>query len=296
MLFFRIMQIEATHLGQKSQYPDRYDKSVLVAVPRAVNRELYGLKNGELPFTGCDVWHAYEFGFITHNGLPVTAILKIIYPSDSIFLVESKSLKLYLNSFNMERLGLTPADGLKLAQATIATDLTSLLGCEVSVTALGPHTEILGFDFGEYSILEESDEVKSLLFKQFTEAPSLLVSSKVKGEVKWGTYLLRSNCKITHQPDWGSVFLSMKGNHLPTREGVLQYIVSLRNENHFHEEICEMIYKRLYDQFSPEGLMVCCLYTRRGGIDICPARASHSSLLPKLLTFPLGLSKPLFRQ
>ncbi len=287
------MQIEATHLGQQSQYPVRYDKSVLVAVPRALNRVQYDLRNEALPFKGCDVWHAYEFGFMTLHSLPVTAILKMVYPSDSLFLVESKSLKLYLNSFNMELLGETPAEGLNLALAIISSDLSALLSCRVSVTAFDHQSKIMVFDFNEYSILEENKGVESLLFEHFTETPSLLVSSKVKGEIKWGTHLLRSNCKITHQPDWGT---SMKGNNLPTSESILQYIVSLRNENHFHEEICEMIYKRLFNQFSPDQLLVCCLYTRRGGIDICPVRSSHTSLFPKWLTSSLALSKPAYRQ
>jgi 7-cyano-7-deazaguanine reductase len=111
-----------------------------------------------------------------------------------------------------------------------------------------------------------------------------------------GTHLLRSNCKITHQPDWGSAFIFLEGSVQPTPESLLQYLVSLRHEDHFHEEVCELIYKRLWDSFSPSALMVACLYTRRGGLDICPVRASHTHLLPAALTDINTLSSKLLRQ
>jgi 7-cyano-7-deazaguanine reductase len=101
---------------------------------------------------------------------------------------------------------------------------------------------------------------------------------------------------VTHQPDWGSAFVHIEGKTLPEPTGLLEYIVSFRNENHFHEEICEMLYKRLWDRFQPEKLMVTCIYTRRGGIDICPSRASHPELLPANLTSSEKLSSKLLRQ
>ena len=110
------------------------------------------------------------------------------------------------------------------------------------------------------------------------------------------THLLRSNCKITRQPDWGSAFVRIKGRSLPTPESLLRYLVSIRSENHFHEEICEMIYKRLLDAFAPSEMSVSCIYTRRGGIDICPTRASHQRLLPQHLPNPLAMTRKLLRQ
>ena len=108
------MNIENTHLGKQSSYPQRYDPSVLVAVPRILNRKQHGISNAKLPFSGFDVWHAYEFSFLTDKGSPVVGILKIVYPCTSEFLVESKSLKLYLNSFNMDKFGSSKANGIKL--------------------------------------------------------------------------------------------------------------------------------------------------------------------------------------
>ena len=109
--------------------------------------------------------------------------------------------------------------------------------------------------------------------------------------------MLRSNWKITHQPDWGSIYIHLKSEkQLPSHASLLRYIVSLRDENHFHEEICEMIYKRLWDQFHPDILAVTCLYTRRGGIDICPSRANRVEYLPEHLLDPEELSLKTWRQ
>jgi 7-cyano-7-deazaguanine reductase len=248
-------------------------------------------------FSGVDVWHAYELGFLTQTGLPVTGLLKIVYPANSEFLVESKSLKLYLNSFNMERFGHTPAQGVQLVLNTIEKDLSPLLKTTLSLNFFHRDTPAPPFDFGKYEILETLDGMESITFTAFHEDPALLASDQSKAfELNVGTHLLRSNCKITHQPDWGSAYIHMKGEKLPAQAGLLQYLVSIRNENHFHEEICEMIYQRLWVTFAPDALMVACIYTRRGGIDICPVRASHATLYPKFLVNPQSLSAKLLRQ
>ena len=117
-----------------------------------------------------------------------------------------------------------------------------------------------------------------------------------RGEIKVCSHLLRSNCKITKQPDWGSIYIHIQADCLPDHASLLKYIVSLRNENHFHEEICEMTYKRLWDLFHPEILAVSCIYTRRGGIDICPSRANQAEYLPEHLQAPEILTRKLLRQ
>jgi 7-cyano-7-deazaguanine reductase len=290
------MSIEATHLGKQSSYPQHYDPSVLVAVPRNLNREQYGIANDALPFVGVDVWHCYEFSFLTHKGAPVVGLLKIIYPANNYFLVESKSLKLYLNSFNMERFGETCTKGISTVINIIQKDLSGLLKCEVLVHYFDQNSQSVKSDFSDFSILEETVDFDNLSCTEYIEKPELLEISTSSGEIKWGTHLLRSNCKITHQPDWGSLFIEMGGKNLPIPESFLKYIVSLRNENHFHEEICEMVYQRIIDKFHPEKLMVACLYTRRGGIDICPVRSVSTIDLPKNLTAIHILSKKSFRQ
>lgn len=270
--------IEATHLGKKSEFPTEYDASVLVAVPRYENRKIYGIEEIPSIFVGKDVWHAYELGFMTENGLPVTGMLKMVYGADNLFLVESKSLKLYLNSFNMSKFGQTRTEGIAAVLQRIESDLNSLLKTEVEVSFIQREEEKV-FDFDGYSLLEDNAEAEKVTYSHFVESPDLL-KPKGKGTLKVGTHLLRSNCKITHQPDWGSAYIFMEGENVPTEASLLKYLVSFRNENHFHEEVCEMIYKRLLDIFSPEKLMVACLFTRRGGIDICPVRASSADLLP----------------
>jgi 7-cyano-7-deazaguanine reductase len=289
------MTIEATHLGKQSSYPQHYEPSVLVAVPRILNREQYGIANDDLPFVGVDVWHCYEFSFLTEKGAPVVGMLKIIYPANNEFLVESKSLKLYLNSFNMDLYGENRTQGISIVIGIIRKDLSELLKCEVLASYFDQNVQPALSDFDNFSILEEMVDFDNFSCSEYTENPELLEISTVSGDIKWGTHLLRSNCKITHQPDWGSLFIEMNGEKLPTPESFLKYIVSLRNENHFHEEICEMVFKRIADKFHPEILMVTCLYTRRGGIDINPIRVSNT-ILPPNLSMVEVIDKPAFRQ
>ncbi|MBN2806780.1 MAG: NADPH-dependent 7-cyano-7-deazaguanine reductase QueF [Prolixibacteraceae bacterium] len=290
------MSIEATHLGRQSSYPQHYDPSVLVAVPRILNRQQYGISNKHLPFHGFDVWHAYEFSFLTLHGMPVAGMLKIVYPCNNEFLVESKSLKLYLNSFNMSPYGKTLAQGIEDVLKIITTDLSKLLQCTVNVNFFNHKAQPADSDFDNFSMLEELIDMDKLSCNTYIENPELLKNSSNSNPIKWGSHLLRSNCKITHQPDWGSMFLHMEGASLPTPESFLQYLVSLRNENHFHEEICELVFKRLMDKFSPEKLMVACLYTRRGGIDINPVRILHGTTLPASLVNPAIPTRVTFRQ
>lgn len=289
--------IEGKYLGQRVEYPQQYSPEYLVAVPRSLNREIYGLNGKHLPFVGVDVWHAWELSFLTEKGLPVAGVIKLIYPADSPSIVESKSFKLYLNGFNMSRFGSTREEGITIVKDLIKKDLSSVLETSVIVTFFPAYASEGGADFADWQLLEELPEIETTEFVAYTETPALFqTSSGNEKELRVASHLLRSNCKITHQPDWGSAFIYIKGNMLPDKLSLLKYLVSIRNENHFHEEICEMIYKRLVDAFAPEDLMVTTIYTRRGGIDICPVRASKTSLLPLALTSADQLSKKLIRQ
>ncbi len=287
---------ESKYLGKSTPYPNKYSPNILVPVPRKINREIYGLEENNLPFSGADVWHAYELSFLTNKGMPVAGLMKLVYPATSPFLIESKSFKLYLNSFNMERYGDTPAEGAKTVLKIIKTDLEKILN-----TTVENHFFSIGnekyFDFNDFELLEKIPGIENIEFTDFKEKYNLLKPEDTEpNEIKVATHLLRSNCKVTFQPDWGSAFIYLKGNLTPNKKELLKYLVSIRNENHFHEEICEMIYKRLWDKFSPDQLMVACIYTRRGGIDICPARASHEALLPKNLIDVNRLNEKLLRQ
>ena len=286
-------QPEATYLGKQTSYPDSYDRSVLVAVPRVLNREIYGITGDE--FVGVDMWHGYEVSCLLSNGLPIVGILKVGYSSASKAIVESKSFKLYLNSFNNEKLGVT-FDVAKLElEKRVKLDLGHLLGVDVDAILHRSQNSDL-FDFKDYPLLEECVDTNHVICDAYTESPDLLVESISNGEMKVASQLLRSRCKVTSQPDWGAVYIYIKGSLLPDTSGLLKYLVSFREENHFHEEVCEMIYQRLKSRFKPEALLVTCLYTRRGGLDICPVRASSPDLLELALTDVTCLTKASFRQ
>lgn len=289
---------EGKLLGKKVDYPKSYCPEILVAVPRSQNRETYGIFRAEELFCGWDCWHCYECSFLLDNGMPVIGILKIVYPSNSLYIVESKSLKLYLGSFNMLSLGQDKTTGISNYTRRIEEDLSQLLSVRVNVCFYSDFPSEMPFDFNEYRILEDSVQPDSISFSVYQEQPAWLEEniSRSAGEIKVCSRLLKSNCKITGQPDWGTLYIWLKGQTLPDKQALLKYIISLRNENHFHEEICEMTYKRLSDLFQPEILMTSCLYTRRGGIDICPVRANKPEFLPQYLPQARFLTKRSFRQ
>jgi 7-cyano-7-deazaguanine reductase len=199
------MNNEAKYLGKATEYPKQYAPEVLVPVPRYLNREIYGLEENTLPFTGLDVWHAYELSFLTEKGMPVAGLLKIIYPADSPNIVESKSLKLYLNSFNMEHFGANPAKGVETVMQIISKDLKKILEADVKAIFF-KGGESSGSDFDNFTILEDLPEMQEAEIFQYQEAPALLRTEhdSSEKEIKVGTHLLRSNCKVTFQPDWGS--------------------------------------------------------------------------------------------
>jgi len=261
--------------------PDTVDPTLLVPVPRVLNRTAYNIDEDKLPFVGTDAWNAYEFSTLLTNGFPVSGWLKFTYSSDSPNIVESKSVKLYLNSFNMAKLVAT-TDDMWQVEDRIAGDLSDAVGDEVQVFVRWGDVDTVKPIVGDFISLEHYCNIGKLTFDQYNESPDTLqVVPSIGRYEKWRSYSLRSNCRVTNQPDWGDVYVHIKGEKAVTPESLLQYIVSMRKENHFHEEICECIYKRLYDLLDPEELFVACLYTRRGGIDINPIRANNNRILYK---------------
>ncbi len=286
-----IEEIASQHLGKAGDgtvvkpyvTPDFIDNMLLVPVPRVLNRTAYNIDEQNLPFVGQDVWNAYEFSTLTENGFPVVGHVKIVYASNSHSIVESKSLKLYLNSFNMVKLGSTVQEVIDNSKKIITNDLTGALGVPVHVEIFTPPINMdVGLPVSNVFLnVEMIVPVNKVTFNAYNETPDLLESTLQ--EKNTPTYLtsssLRSNCRVTNQPDWGDVYVYMLSKHKLQAESFLKYLVSMRKENHFHEEICECIYKRLHDKFDPEELFVACLYTRRGGIDINPVRASNQTLI-----------------
>lgn len=286
---------ESIHLGKSTPVPSAYDRGVLVAVPRLLNRRMYGLQHIAAQFTGYDIWHAYEVSFLTHNGFPVIGILKLVYPATTPSLVESKSLKLYLNSFNAEKMGDAPSDAIQNFETTVKKDLENLLAGEVWLKL---HTMPIRYQdspWDDFEIIEHTTACTDIPYRSKTENPALLQLDPQKDHIHVGTHLLKSNCKITHQPDWGSAYLQMKGTAI-NPVSFLEYVVSLRDEDHFHEEIAELMMKRVHEKTNAEHLLIACHYTRRGGIDINPIRKIGDLKIPEELIDPNQLTTPVFRQ
>lgn len=284
-----VVAIAGKHLGKVGGegYKDTYDTDLLVKIPRYLNREAYELTGKE--FVGVDTWNAYEVSAITTKGQPVAGMLKIVCPASSEFHVESKSIKLYLNSFNMTRIGDTAADCIAGIEARVKRDLDELLDTTTTVSFYSNIEEANPITFVGYTDLAEAadlDQVDFTSFKSDASQLEVMTTTEEATEVKVKSNLLRSNCRVTNQPDWGDVYIRIIGKNVPSAESLAKYIVSHRTVSHFHEEICEMVFKHLTDAYKPEQLMVACLYTRRGGLDINPIRATHQSLIPDFFTDP----------
>lgn len=273
----------SVHLGQTSKYKSTYDETLLVREPRTNNRKHLDIKEGALPFIGGDIWNAYEISGLTDSGIPVTGFAKIYYPCDSTYIVESKSIKLYFNSFNMTRLGSSAEDVAQAIEYMSSRDLSILLETDVQVKihSADSLSNTSGY-FTKYKTLETSLDLSDITCDVYNETPDLLERDELMSMSpvikKYHSSLLKSNCRVTSQPDWGDIYIHMKSHSTVSEVSLLKYIISFRDECHFHEEICETVYKRLYDIFSPEELMVACLYVRRGGIDINPVRMNDAKL------------------
>ena len=284
------------HLGKSSEYASNYDPGLLVREPRQSNRTHINVTDDNLPFVGGDTWNGYEVTGLTNSGRPVVGVAKFVYPCDSKYIVESKSLKLYFNSFCMTHLGETEADVLRSIEDKAAKDLSEYLETTAEVRVFSnfeslndPTVAMREWHRGEthlddviqgYATLEAICKDDLMVFETYSETPELLdVIDHDNTPQLFHSSLLRSRCRVTSQPDSGDVYIYYKGGKTVTAESLLKYIVSFRDECHFHEEICETIYTRLFEMLEPDELVVRCLYARRGGWDINPERASDSKLL-----------------
>jgi 7-cyano-7-deazaguanine reductase len=265
-------------LGKPSAYADQYDPSLLFPLPREPKRTEIGI-TGSVPFLGADLWTAFELSWLNRKGKPQVAIAHITIPCESTHIVESKSFKLYLNSFNNTRLESSDEvrerirndvsaaiwnGGPVKAGAGVRLLLPELFECEPVKELEGLSIDRLDVDCDRYQPAPE------LLSAALDEKPveETLVSD-----------LLKSNCLVTGQPDWGSLQIRYSGPQID-QAGLLKYIVSFRNHNEFHEQCVERIYMDIMARCKPARLMVYARYTRRGGLDINPWRSSHPQLPP----------------
>ncbi|AMF95050.1 NADPH-dependent 7-cyano-7-deazaguanine reductase QueF [Vibrio fluvialis] len=256
-------------LGKKTEYANQYDPSLLQPVPRSLNRNDLNLGN-ELPFLGCDIWTLYELSWLNDKGLPQVAIGEVAIPATSANLIESKSFKLYLNSFNQTRF----ADWAEV-QACLQKDLSACAGesVQVEVKSLAAYTTQPIVTMQGECIDDQDIEISSYDFDDTLLAEA---SSDEIVEETLHSHLLKSNCLITNQPDWGSVEIAYRGPKID-REALLRYIVSFREHNEFHEQCVERIFTDISRYCHPEHLTVLARYTRRGGLDINPFRSSHQA-------------------
>lgn len=254
-------------LGKPTAYQDRYDASLLQAVPRSLNRTPLGLTPGNLPFHGADIWTLYELSWLNAKGVPQVAVGEVVLSADSENLIESKSFKLYLNSFNQ-----THFPDWDEVRQTLERDLSQCAAGKVSV-ALFRLQEIEGQPIGQFTGVCIDEQDIAIDNYQFHADYLAHAAGDEVVEETLTSHLLKSNCLITHQPDWGSVQISYRGPRID-REALLRYLISFRHHNEFHEQCVERIFNDLLRFCQPEALSVYARYTRRGGLDINPWRSN----------------------
>jgi len=254
-------------LGKATVYKSEYDPGLLCPIPRKLKRDEIGLTD-ELPFHGVDIWNAYELSWLTPQGKPVVAMGEFRIPCESPYLIESKSFKLYLNSFNQTRF-----DDFEAVRALLSLDLGGAAGAPVDVHLVSAAE----FSTESFSALPGQciDDLDLAIENYSLETGYLEGATQPEQQVSdtLHSHLLKSNCLVTSQPDWGSVLIRYQGAKI-NQEALLRYLISFRQHDEFHEQCVERIYNDLMRFCRPEKLTVYARYTRRGGLDINPYRSN----------------------
>lgn len=270
---------EQSQLGKASAYADQYDPSLLFPIPRNGKREEIGI-TGALPFFGADLWTAFELSWLNARGKPQVALAHFTIPCETPHIIESKSFKLYLNSFNNSRF-----DSLEAVQERLREDVNEALWRGAAVRQSSASVRVIAQDAFELQKVQELQGLNldrlDIECSDYTPCPDLLKADHDNPPVSETlvSHLLKSNCLVTGQPDWGCVQISYTGAAID-QESLLRYIVSFRNHNEFHEQCVERIFMDIMRQCRPLKLSVYARYTRRGGLDINPLRTSHPMALP----------------
>lgn len=270
-------------LGKPTEYCSEYNPSLLQAVPRSLNRDGLGIKANNLAFNGEDVWYGYELSWLNSKGKPIVAVAEFRFDCISPNIVESKSFKLYLNSFNQSKFAAWDD-----VQQLLTQDLSKTSGCkahvllfkvdECNALAIAP---IIAHCIDELDVTINDYEINPLLL-----ALSKQARSKNDNKIKSKTlvsHLLKSNCLITNQPDWASVYITYSGPEID-EAALLRYLISFRQHNEFHEQCVERIFTDIMKVCDPDMLTIFARYTRRGGLDINPYRTTEKSSAPSLRT------------
>jgi len=265
-------------LGKATSYASQYTAELLQAVPRSLNRDDLAINENALPFNGEDVWYGYELSWLNMKGKPVVAVAEFRFPCTSQNIVESKSFKLYLNSFNQTRF-----KSFDEVQNTLVDDLSKLTQTPVKVSLYkAEKNSTMVIEEPQAKCIDELDiEIENYNFDptllKNAQSTSNLVSENLV------SHLLKSNCLITNQPDWASVYISYKGKAI-NHENLLRYLISFRQHNEFHEQCVERIFCDIQHYCDVEELTIYARYTRRGGLDINPYRTTTLMSAPTIRT------------
>ncbi|MCF6299139.1 MAG: NADPH-dependent 7-cyano-7-deazaguanine reductase QueF [Thiomicrorhabdus sp.] len=254
-------------LGQATPYCHQYNAELLFSIPRQEKRDELGFNGSSLPFTGLDIWTAFEVSWLNLKGKPISVIAEFAFQADSPFLIESKSFKLYLNSFNGSNF-----ESQEEVESLMRKDLTKACGApvDVMIRSLSMPEELLsvlpGVNLDDLDIEVTEYQVNPQILE--IDAKAEVVSETLN------SHLLKSNCLVTGQPDWGSVVIRYEGNPI-NHESLLKYLISFREHNEFHEQCVERIFTDIMTYCKPKYLTVYARYVRRGGLDINPYRSNY---------------------
>lgn len=254
-----------SELGKKSEYESNYNPSKLFAIPRKIKRDELGIQ-GALPFVGYDIWNHYEVSWLNEKGKPQVGVAEISYSCDSKYIIESKSMKLYFNTLNNSKF-----KDIDYVQQLIENDIS----LKIDAKAIVKISPLNALKIDTFNILKGKNiDSLDVTIDDYTVNSNHLVTNEHHVEEEVCSDLLKSNCLITNQPDWGSIKIAYTGKQI-NHEGLLKYIISFRNHNEFHEQCVERIFLDIQRKCSPQKLMVQARYTRRGGLDINPVRSSY---------------------
>lgn len=271
---------EQSQLGKTSAYADQYDPSLLFPLPRQPKRDEIGIQD-KLPFFGADLWTAFELSWLNQRGKPQVALAHFTIPCETPNIIESKSFKLYLNSFNNTRF-----DSLEAVQERLREDINEALWRGAPARLSSASVRVMAPEHFETQRVQELEGLSldrlDVECTDYSPRPDLLKADHDNPPVTETlvSHLLKSNCLVTGQPDWGSVQISYTGAAID-QEGLLRYIVSFRNHNEFHEQCVERIFMDIMRLCRPLKLSVYARYTRRGGLDINPLRTSAPMAIPQ---------------
>jgi len=265
-------------LGKPTDYCSEYNPKLLQAVPRSLNRDGLGIKADSLTFKGEDVWYGYELSWLNNKGKPIVAVAEFRFNCTSPNIVESKSFKLYLNSFNQSKF--TSWDEV---EQLLVQDLSKTSGCQAKVSLFNvDECDALAITPITAECIDDID----VTINTYEINPSLLTLSTSNNSVEnkaLVSHLLKSNCLITNQPDWASVYITYSGKEID-EAALLSYLISFRQHNEFHEQCVERIFTDIVNICKPNQLTVFARYTRRGGLDINPFRTTADKIAPQLRT------------